>query len=111
MKFLARTERLAALIVPSAIAWGAAFATGDDALVASAARLLLPLWLILGGALTVRVIEAITQRRYGGPGPLEQLDLLTAGGRALMWCGGAAIVAALWTGWASLAVVGVLGLS
>jgi uncharacterized protein (DUF58 family) len=111
MKFLARVERLAALIVPSVIAWGAAFAAGDDALVSSAAKLLLPLWLILGGALTVRVVEAATQRRYGGPGPLAQLDLLTASGRALMWAGGAAIVAALITGWASLAVVGVLGLS
>jgi uncharacterized protein (DUF58 family) len=111
MKFLARAERLSALIVPSLIAWGAAFATRDDALIASAAKLLLPLWLILGGALSVRAIEAAVDRRKGDAGPLAQLDLLTPSGRALMWCGGAAIVASLATGWASLAVVGVLGLS
>lgn len=111
MKFLARAERLAALVVPSVIAWGAAFATRDDALTASAAKLLLPLWLILGGALAVRAIEAAVDRGKGAAGPLAQLDLLTASGRALMWCGGAAIVASLATGWASLAVVGVLGMS
>lgn len=41
---------------------------------------------------------------------LDHLDVLTATGRAVMWCGAGAVIASVLTGWASLAVVGMLGL-
>jgi uncharacterized protein (DUF58 family) len=107
---LARSGRIATLVVPSLIAWGVVLSsTTTTHLVRAVGEALMPLWLVMAGALVVRVVEGALGR-HGGARLGDHLDVLTSTGRAVMWSGAAAVVAAVLTGWASLAVVGMLGL-
>jgi uncharacterized protein (DUF58 family) len=118
----ARSYRLLTLFAPSLIAGLAVLAAGDEreggfrmadagSLTHAASQVLVPLFLVMAGALAIRLIEAtiLGQKRRAGT-LLDQLDILTATGRAILWSGSAAIAASLYTGWASLAVLGILGL-
>jgi len=92
------------------MAWLVAYnlAEGRDADVARVVyRTLGPLWILLAGLLLLRVGSALLVRREVGV--LERLDILTGRGRALAWTSAAAVVFAVCLGYASLAVVGMLG--
>lgn len=106
-----RLFRIATLVVPSALAWYVAFAQAEPGDLAEAVELTLgPLWLLLVAALVMRVLGATWDtRRARTVSIIGQIDVLTGAGSALAWTSAFAIVAAVWLGWASLAVVGLLG--
>ena len=100
------------LIIPLAGALGATAARRVP-LAGAALVVLGALWLAMIGALALRVRHEA--RRPGARGVDERsawdhADVLTETGRAMLWTGGAALVAAAATGWASLSVIGSLGL-
>lgn len=123
----ARTLRIATLVLPSLIAALVTLRVRDERILYLAAPVLVVLWTVMAGALLRRVIEARTEahparspeaesaaepaepsvRRASG---WDHLDVLTASGAAVMWSGAVALVASGITGWASLSVIGVLGL-
>jgi uncharacterized protein (DUF58 family) len=105
--------RGASLLFPSAIAWEVALLDVDrSALDEAVAHALAAFWVLTAGALLVRGLGAeLRQRRSGSDvGFLEAVDVLTASGCSMAWLGSAAVVGAVWIGWASLSVVGFLGL-
>jgi len=126
----ARTLRIATLVVPSLVAAIVTLDVHNERILYIAAPLLVVLWVIMAGALVMRVVEARQNRRLerrargateqsaakssdrpsNRPSGWDHLDVLTASGAAMMWSGAAALVASGLTGWASLSVVGVLGL-
>jgi uncharacterized protein (DUF58 family) len=103
---LSRRLRIATLIVPAFASWSIAFdAAQSGALVKAASQALIPLWVVMAGAILVRAIEGgLRHKRI-----VDQLDVLTTTGQAMVWSAAGAIVASVATGWASLAVVGLLG--
>jgi hypothetical protein len=107
-----RAARLATLIVPSLLAWALVRANAHDAidrdnpLMRAGLTALVPLFCVMAAALLVRAVEAAGARRSWA----EALDILTAPGRALVWTAAAATAGASLVGWASLAVLGLLGL-
>ena len=107
--------RIASVVLPSAIAWDVAFSAPHPTRLTEAVTYALgPLWLLVAGVLVVRCVRAL-RRRHLAPHAeqaslLDQIDVLTASGSSLSWLGAGAIVASVWMGWASLAVVGLLGL-
>src|SRR5207302_7424102 len=102
-------SRVTALVVPTLLAGHVVFsarADGAGRLARAAAPLVAPLFIAMLAALLVRAIEAAGEKRR----VLDALDILTAPGRALAWTAALAVWGAVALGWASLAVVGVLGL-
>jgi hypothetical protein len=98
-----RSSDAVTLLVPSAVAAVfVAVARHGDRMLAAAAWPLLALWAIACLALSLRWIGA---SRRGGAGPT-----LTGAGRSMMYAGCGAIVLGAITGWASLSLLGVLGL-
>ena len=69
-------------------------------------------WVVMIGALAMRFVEARDPCRpqANRASPWEYVDALSGTGRMMMWSGAGAIAAAALTGWASLSVIGVLGL-
>jgi len=122
----AKTLRIATLVLPSLVAAIITLKVHSERILYIAAPLLVVLWVIMAGALVMRFVEARHQPRYAGrredrpesqperstarPPCWDHLDVLTASGATLLWSGAAALVASGLTGWASLSVVGVLGL-
>lgn len=106
--------RIASLVVPS---WGAWYVTFSAAragdLIDGVALALGGLWLVVTNALIVRTVILMFSRRRDDAAKaapvLAQIDVLTSSGSALAWSSAFAIMAAVWLGWASLAVVGLLG--
>jgi uncharacterized protein (DUF58 family) len=82
-------------------------------IVSTTAPVLAILWLIMATTLIVRSIQVA---RDPGHGSIDlrpawhHLDVLTATGSSVMWTSAAALIASASIGWASLAVLGVLGL-
>ena len=108
-----RTLRITTLFVPSLIAAIVTMRVGHERILHVASPALVALWVIMAGALTMRLIEASRPIRgvaIDRPSRWEHLDVLTATGASVMWLAAAALVAAAITGWASLSVIGVLGL-
>ena len=105
---MSRAYRLATLIVPSAIAAMIILTAKHhhEPVTRSTAPYLAVLWGLMLGVLAVRAIEA---KRHGASA-WKQLDVLTGAGRATMWTGAAMIAVAALSGWASMSVLGVLGL-
>jgi len=103
--------RVAVLVVPSALAWFEAFTDPHPSdLTDVVTSALAPLWVLLVTALVVRGVTAAVRRRSDpSVSILAELDVLTAGGRALAWASALSILGAVWLGWASLAAVGLLG--
>ncbi len=103
--------RVATLVVPSAFAWCEAFSDPRPSdLTEVVTSSLGVLWLLLGAAIVVRAVTAAVRRRHDKSiSILRELDVLTSGGSALAWISALSIVLAVWLGWASLAVVGLLG--
>ena len=113
---LGRLLRVAALIVPSVLAWAIALSAPHlDALTRVVALVLGPIGAVVVAAFVLRIAALVIERwrrpldTAERPGILEQLDVLTSSGMALAWFSASAIVGAVTLGWASLAVVGLLG--
>jgi len=104
---VARGLRVASLVVPATAAGAVALTAVDaSALVAAGAEAMAPLWAVMLGALAVRAVEGAVRGRRA----IDHLDVLTPTGHAMVWGAAAAIAASVWTGFASLAVIGLLGL-
>ena len=105
---VARALRIATLFLPSLLAWAVVRADVHEVTATMRAGLtaLVPLFCVMAAALIVRAVEAAGARRSW----TEALDILTAPGRALVWTAAAATAGASLVGWASLAVLGLLGL-
>jgi uncharacterized protein (DUF58 family) len=103
--------RILSVSVPSAVAWNVASASRDPSALDDAVHYGLgPLWLATASALIVRAAGAI-RGRPEGVSFLDRVDVLTASGCTLSWLGSLAIMASVWVGWASLSVVGLMGLT
>jgi uncharacterized protein (DUF58 family) len=105
--------RIATLVVAPLLAALSTLASRNERVLHAAAPALVILWLIMAAALVLR-INLDAHRREPRPvytSILAQLDVLTATGSTVMWTAVAALVAAGLTGWASLSVIGVLGLA
>lgn len=104
---------LVSLVVPPALAWNLAFAERHPTrLIEAVVTTLGPLWLLTATALAVRCVGALLDRRREGAAEitlLDRLDVLTSTGRALAWSSSLAIALAVGVGWASLALVGLMG--
>jgi uncharacterized protein (DUF58 family) len=104
-----RAFRIGTLFMPSWFAWYVAFsAPHRGALTRAVTYALGPLWIVLAVALVgwAAFLAFGPMRKESA---LEKIDVLTASGSALAWCSSFAIMGAVWVGWASLAVVGLLG--
>ena len=100
-----RTVRIMALLMPSPLA-AAIARRGDDArLVGDIALVLGVVWIVMAASLIAILIGG--RRR---PAPAARIDVLTATGASMMYGGTASIIASGIVGWASLAVVGTLGM-
>jgi uncharacterized protein (DUF58 family) len=108
-----RAFRIASLVVPSWCAWYVAFSAPHPGELTHAVTFALgPLWVLLVAALVFRMIAVLLTPRRDAATPtpfLPQIDVLTGSGSALAWTSAFAIMGAVWLGWASLAVVGLLG--
>jgi hypothetical protein len=108
--------RAASLLWPSGAAWNVVRLSPEATPVDQAVIWALGvLWLATAAALLIRVVDAsVTRRRATSKGDLptwlEAADVLTATGCSMAWCGAAALVLSVWVGWASLSVVGLLGI-
>jgi uncharacterized protein (DUF58 family) len=112
--------RAASLLWPTGVAWNiVTAATSSSPLNDVAGWALGVLWFFTAAALGIRLVDASLSRRrppQGEPSKslrvtwLEAADVLTATGSSLAWCGAGAVCLSAWVGWASLSVVGLLGL-
>jgi len=107
----ARALRIATLILVPLIATAGTLRGGDEPILGAALPALLILWLIMAIALVARrVPEARRPGQRWIHELCERFDVLTATGESVLWVSAAALIAARLTGWASVSVVGVLGL-
>jgi uncharacterized protein (DUF58 family) len=100
--------RRATLFLPALIAgWVVAHAHGrpDESFLDVTAPLLVMMWTVVLGLVALRAYELPKGQRG------VSLDVLTATGRSTMWAGALAIVLAATTGFASLSVLGVIGMA
>jgi uncharacterized protein (DUF58 family) len=108
----ARELRIATLGAAPMVA-AVALSLRSTGIVASTAPVLAVLWMAMVAVLFVRSAQE-QRRRAEVPIDLRpawhQFDVLTATGGSMMWTSTAALIASGITGWASLAVLGVLGL-
>lgn len=111
-----RVFRIATLFVPALLAWVVALtAPHRDELARVVTEALLPFWIVMASAVVIRVAVALDERhrqqREGGEiAPvLARIDVLTTPGTSMAWLSAFSIMGAIWVGWASLAVVGMLG--
>ncbi|HSS01547.1 MAG TPA: DUF58 domain-containing protein, partial [Kofleriaceae bacterium] len=100
------------MIVAPLLAAISTLSARDESLLHRAAPVLVILWMIMVCAIVLRPdrntregADVLNRRSIW-----IQLDVLTASGTAMTWAGTLALVAASVSGWASLSVVGVLGL-
>lgn len=105
-----RDLRIATLVLAPLIAALGAVIGARELVVLPAAAALIALWLVMAVVLVVRA--ALERRRPDAPlaAAWDHIDVLTATGSSVMWGSALALLAAGCTGWASLGVVGVLGL-
>jgi uncharacterized protein (DUF58 family) len=100
--------RVASLaIAPAGAWWMASQAPHGDRVAEVVTYVLGPLWLAIAAGLLLRAVP----RRGSEVPALDRLDVLTASGSGTLWIGALAVVLATKIGWASLAVLGVMGLS
>lgn len=109
--FSARTWRMLALVAPAFIVPIVATDPRAGHVGYAAGVALSILWLVVAAALLVRFTIAMHAQLSSrdAASPWDRIDLLTANGAMMMWAGLAAMVGSVSTGWASLSVVGVLG--
>lgn len=103
-----RWFRIATYVVPAALA--ARFVRADERILHEVAPVLVMLWTAMIGALVMRLVEARDDRRTELTSPWAAIDLQTTSGVSMMWLGVGALLLAGKTGWASMSVIGILGL-
>jgi len=107
-----RALRIATLVIAPLVATAALEHSKDQHLM-RAMPVLAVLWMTMAGAIVVRLVLEL---RRPGPAPegrrwpWDHIDMLTATGATMLWAAAGALAAAGLTGWASLSVVGLLGL-
>jgi uncharacterized protein (DUF58 family) len=110
---LYREARIATLLAAPAVAAIAMLPVRSARLLSTTAPVLAILWLIMAAALSARIAQE-ARRQDRTPTDLRpawhQLDVLTATGSAVIWTSAAALITCGITGWASLSVLGVVGL-
>jgi len=108
----ARDRRIATLVVVPLVAAAGCVLSGRHHDMAPTGTVLILMWMIMAAALIARVVIEAQRRRDTAPLALawDHFDVLTATGSSVMWGSAAALVLAGVTGWASLSVIGVLGL-
>ena len=105
-----RLFRIVALLAPTWIAFYVSSTRRPGELERTLVHALGPLWVLLVGGLVLRLASAVVTGRGDRKGSiLERIDVLTARGAALAWLSTIAFVLAITIGYASLAVVGMLG--
>jgi uncharacterized protein (DUF58 family) len=99
-----RSARITALVVPSLLV---ALITlqARDAMIYTAGQILLAMWITTLGALMILALDAKRMKKSAW----ERVDVLTSGGAAMMVTGACAMILSTVIGWASLSVIGVLG--
>ena len=109
----ARRWRFAAFVVPAMIAALVTLPEGSRPMLHVIGPMVLGLWFVMASTLACVVLFGSVPMagKVGPRSPWERLDLLTSTGAAMLWTGAGALVTATVTGWASLSVVGVLGLA
>jgi uncharacterized protein (DUF58 family) len=105
-----RTLRMFALVLPSFLAAMIMIDPSRERILDAAAPFLGGLWLVMVGVVAVRFLQAVRHRAPGWPTCWDEADRLTATGAATVWIAGAALIGAGVTGFASLSVIGVLGI-
>ena len=105
-----RELRIATLMAAPAIAAIASLSERNAQILHTTAPVLGMLWLCAAAALVVRAVQARRQSPADLRPPWHPLDVLTATGTAVLWISATALVGFAVTGWASLSVLGVLGL-
>lgn len=106
----ARELRVATLMAAPVITATAILSVPGAGILTVTAPVLGALWLATAAALIVRTARAPLGRANDLRPAWHHLDILTATGATVMWTGSIALIASAITGWASLAVLGVLGL-
>ncbi|MDB4958485.1 MAG: hypothetical protein JWO36_6054 [Myxococcales bacterium] len=106
----AKTLRIAALVVPSLLVAKIVSMSHGDPILHAAGRPLVMMFMVMAGALVMRLLEMRGPKESEDSSRWDQLDILTPSGIAVAWSAAAALCAARITGWASLSVVGLLGL-
>jgi uncharacterized protein (DUF58 family) len=101
----ARAARIWALIAPPLVVTLVTFNV-RNAMIYAAGQVLLGLWITALGALMILALDARRMR----VSVWDRIDVLTSTGAAMMTTGAAALVLASAIGWASLSIVGVLGI-
>lgn len=105
-----RLFRIVALLAPTWIAFYLSSARRPGELERTLVHALGPMWVLLVGGLLLRLTSAVYANRGDAKGSiLERIDILTARGAALAWGATIAFFLAIVVGYASLAVVGMLG--
>jgi uncharacterized protein (DUF58 family) len=105
-----RELRVATLFAAPAVAAIAALPVRSARLLTTTGPVLAALWAIMVVVLAVRLQDGRRRDAYDLRPAWHQLDVLTATGCATMWTAAGALVASGITGWASLCMLGVLGL-
>lgn len=108
-----RAWRIASVFVPPILAGVVAFRAGGASQLDIVGALVF-MWWVMSATLVIRYLEISNLRgeqRPNGGDAIAQLDILTGPGRAIMWSGFVAIALSTKTGWASLSVVGILGIA
>jgi uncharacterized protein (DUF58 family) len=104
-----RAWGIASVFVPPILAGIIAFRSGGASQLDIVGALIF-MWWVMSATLVIRYLEVTNSRQADRPNALSQLDVLTGTGRAIMWTGFLAIALSTKTGWASLAVIGMLGI-
>lgn len=100
---------IASVFVPPIAAGVIAFRTGGASQLDVVGALVF-MWWVMSATLVIRYLELTNAPSADRASALEQLDVLTGTGRAIMWTGFIAVVLSTKTQWASLGVVGLLGI-
>lgn len=106
-----RAWGIASVFLPPVLAGLYAYRAGSDKQLDVVGALVF-LWWVMSATLVIRYLEVSNAKRDAANAEraIDQLDVLTGTGRAIMWTGFLALVLASKTGWASLSVVGMLGI-
>jgi uncharacterized protein (DUF58 family) len=106
-----RAVRIATLVLAPLAATAAMERARDARFLHTAVPVLVISWITLALAVVVRLAVETRRRGPGArPRPWDHLDVLTATGASMLWAGAGALAIAGITGWASLSVIGALGL-
>jgi len=106
-----RVFGIVSLVVPSLLAAAITLDGRHERIAHVTSPALAALWVVMMGALVMRLIQGQRARRADDLlSHWDHIDVLTSSGASMMWMGAGALIAAELTGFASLSVIGILGL-